>query len=148
MWRSTYCGTDSSCTLPYAGARRIINLTVENLEWKELIVSLIYPILTPHLECVSFFSLFLFIGYFLYLHFKCYLLPQFPPSWKHPITSSLLLLLWGRTFPLIDAWQDHLLLPMQLEPCVLLCRWLSPWKFFLWEVLPTSSFCGELSLVF
>ena len=31
-------------------------------------------------------SFFFFIGYFLYLHFKCY--PGFPPSGKHPITSK------------------------------------------------------------
>jgi hypothetical protein len=70
----------------------------------------------------------------------------FSPSQKHPITSSLPLLLWGcsstptptstsppliplhwgfyaafigpRTSPPIDAWQGHPLLHMQLEPCV------------------------------
>jgi hypothetical protein len=35
------------------------------------------------------------IRYFLYLHFKCYPLSRFPSSWKPPIPSSLLLLLWG-----------------------------------------------------
>jgi hypothetical protein len=28
----------------------------------------------------------------------------------------------------IDAWQGHPLLHMQLDPCVLLCLWLSPWE--------------------
>jgi hypothetical protein len=35
----------------------------------------------------------IFYGYFIYLHFKHYLLSRFPPSQKHPITSSCLLLL-------------------------------------------------------
>ena len=86
---------------------------------------------------------FFLIVYFLYLHFKCYPLSQFPPN-----PSSLPLILWGcsstqppptttppyislycgiypafigpRTSPSIDAWQGHPLLHMQLEPCVLL----------------------------
>jgi hypothetical protein len=84
--------------------------------------------------------------------------PRFLPSWKHPITSSLSLLLWGcsyihsststsspsnplywgiyeafigpRTSPPTDAWQGQLLLSKQLEPCLLLCWWLSPWEFW------------------
>ena len=90
---------------------------------------------------IFFFSPFFFIGYFLYLHYKCYPLPQF--SSKLTIPSFLPLLLWGpsptllptptspplnsptlghRTFtrpmasPLTDAWQGHLLLHMWLEP--------------------------------
>jgi hypothetical protein len=105
-----------------------------------------------------FLSFFLFIGYFLYLHFKCYPVFRFPPSLTHPITSSLPLLLWGcsstypptptslpsislywdiywtfivpRTFPSIDAWEDHPLLHMKLEPCILLCWWLSSWELW------------------
>jgi hypothetical protein len=39
------------------------------------------------------------------------------------------------TSPPIDAWQGHPLLHMQLEPCVLLCWWLSPWVFWgIWLV--------------
>jgi hypothetical protein len=102
----------------------------------------------------------LFIGYFLYWHFKSYPLSRFAPSRKPPTPSSLPLLLWGcssthpptptflpsiplardiygafigtRPSPPIDAWQGHPLLHMQLEPCVLLGCWLSPWE--LWEV--------------
>jgi hypothetical protein len=83
-------------------------------------------------------------------------LPGFPPSRTHPITSSLSLILWGcssthpptptslpsiplpwdiyraflgpRTSTSIDAWQGQPMLHMQLEPCVLLCWWLSPWE--------------------
>jgi hypothetical protein len=97
-----------------------------------------------------------FSGYFLYLHFKYYTLSQHPPFQKPPIQSFLPLLLWGcscthpptlsslpsislhwgvyqafigpRTSPPIDAWQGHPLLHMQLEPCVLLGWWLSPWE--------------------
>ena len=83
------------------------------------------------------FSFLFLIGYFLYLHFKCY-----PPSQFPPIPSSLLLLLWGcspthppssslswhsptvghgafigpRASPPNDAQQDNPLLHMQLEP--------------------------------
>ena len=62
----------------------------------------------------------------------------------HPRTHShfppLDLLYWGiywafirpRTSPSIDAWLGHPLLHMQLEPCLLLCWWLSSWE--LWRV--------------
>jgi hypothetical protein len=96
-----------------------------------------------------FFSFF--IGYVIYLHFKCYPLPQFhPTSQKPPLSSPLLLcgcsstyspspscpripyqtFIGPRTSPPTDAWQDHPLLHIQLEPCVLLCWWLSPRKFW------------------
>ena len=114
-------------------------------------------------------------GYYYYYYYYYYLLviffiyitnvipfPGFPPSWKYPITSSLLLFLWQcyfthppaptskpsiplhwgiywafigpRTSPPIDAWQGHPLLHMQLQPCVLLCWWLSPWLVGDWLV--------------
>jgi hypothetical protein len=104
-------------------------------------------------------NLFIFIGYFLYLHFKCFLV-SLPPSRKHPTTSSHPLLLWRcssthpptptslpliplhwgiyrafigpRTSPPTDSWQDHSLLHLQLEPCVLLGWWLSPWELWGW----------------
>jgi hypothetical protein len=109
---------------------------------------------------------FLFIGYFLYLHFKCYPLSQSHPPQKLLTPSLLPLLLWGcspthppnptslpsiplhwgiyrafigpRTSPPIDAWQGHPLLHMHLEPCVLLGWWLSPWELWLVDavVLP------------
>jgi hypothetical protein len=81
-----------------------------------------------------------------------------PPSKISPVLSSLPLLLWGcssthpssptslpliplhcgsyaafigpRSFPPVDAWQGHPLLHMQLEPCVLLGWWLSPWELW------------------
>jgi hypothetical protein len=49
----------------------------------------------------------------------------------------LIPLYWGiyrafirpRTSSSIDVWQAHSLLHLQLEPCVLLCWWFSPWVF-------------------
>jgi hypothetical protein len=40
------------------------------------------------------FMLSRFIGYFIYLHFKCYALSRFAPQ-KPPIPSTFLLFLWG-----------------------------------------------------
>lgn len=108
----------------------------------------------------SFFFFFFFLKLdisFIYIS-NVIPFPGFPPSWKHPIPSSLPLLLWGysfthpltptslpliplhwgiyrafvrpRTTPPIDAWQGHPLLQMQLEPCVHLCWWLSLWEFW------------------
>jgi hypothetical protein len=59
-----------------------------------------------------------------------------PPT--HPLPPPLLPLHWGiyqafigpRTSLPIDAWQGHPLLHMQLEPCVLLGWWFSPWEFW------------------
>jgi hypothetical protein len=34
-----------------------------------------------------------------------------------------------KTSPPIDDWQGHPPLHMQLEPCVVLGWWLSPWEF-------------------
>jgi hypothetical protein len=110
------------------------------------------------LMAITFFLLFFFIGYFLYLHFKCYTLSQFPTLLEtpyhilcppasmrvflHPPTHShfptCISLHWGiyqgfirpRTFPSIDAWQGCPLLCLQLGPCVLLCWCLSPWEFW------------------
>jgi hypothetical protein len=107
--------------------------------------------------CMFFFII---IGYFLYLHFKCYPLSRFPLSQKPPSSSPLPLLLCGcssthpptptsppliplhwriyrafigpRTSSSIDDWQGHHLLHMQLEPCVLFGWWFSPWE--LWGV--------------
>jgi hypothetical protein len=99
------------------------------------------------------------IEYFIYLHFRCNPLSQFP-LWKPFISSSLPLLLWrcsptlpptpaspswqsstlGHTGPMgslpICAWKGHPLLHMQLEvwvaPCVLFGWLFSPWQ--LWWV--------------
>jgi hypothetical protein len=113
----------------------------------------------PSLLWSDFFFLFIFTGYFLYLHFKCYPISRSPPRpppeipypilptpaymrvFPHPpthppipISQSSVPLYWGiykafigpRTSPPTDTWQGHLLQHMQLEPCVLLCGWLSP----------------------
>jgi hypothetical protein len=103
------------------------------------------------------FPCFSFIGYFLYLHFNCYPLSQFP-LWKPPIPSPLILILWGcspthpptpasqpshsptlghraftgpRTSSPTDVQQGHPLLHMWLElwvpPCVLFGWWFSRW---------------------
>jgi hypothetical protein len=119
----------------------------------------LFPISFFFLVC-SFIHVNFLIEYFLYLHFKSYLLSQFPSLPENPITCSLTLLLWvcSSTYPLTptslpsiplnwgiywafigprtssptDAWQGHHLLHMQLEPCVLHCWWLSPWE--LWGI--------------
>jgi hypothetical protein len=118
---------------------------------------------SPHVDqIVFFFSLeqtkFIFIAYFLYLHFKCYSFPRFSLQ-KNYMPSPIHLLLWGcsnthnstsaspfsnsptlehQTFTgpraslLINSWQDHALLHMWLEPwiplCVLFGWWFSPWE--------------------
>jgi hypothetical protein len=88
-----------------------------------------------------------FIGYFIYLHLKCYPLFWFPLL-KAPISSPLHLLLWRhspthpptlasplwhyptlghwsfrgpRVPPPIDSWKGHPLLHMLLEPWVVPC---------------------------
>ena len=101
-----------------------------------------------------------FIGYFLYLHFKCYSLSRFPLQ-KPPIPPLFPMLLWGcllphppththlpalafpytgtlslpRTKGLSCHWcQSDPLLHMRLEPwippCVLFGWWLSSWEFW------------------
>ena len=108
----------------------------------------------------------------IHLHFKCYPICLFLPSQTPRIPSTLLLwecspthsytpaslslipqhwniyqtFIEPRTFAPIDAWQGHPLLYTQLEPCVLLGWWLSPWElwgsaclillFFLWDGKP------------
>ena len=109
-----------------------------------------------HLDCHMVIRSFLKIGYFLYLHFKCYTLS--PSLWNplclpsspcfcegvHPPISTFLpshsLTLRHRTFTgswdssPINTWQGHPLLHMQLEPwvppCVLLGWWLNFWEFW------------------
>jgi hypothetical protein len=94
----------------------------------------------------SSFSFFFFIGYLIYLHFKCYPLSQFipqkPPS--HPPSSCFCDGVPPPTYPLlppvpytrasslIDAQHSHPLLHIWLEPwvspCVLLGWWFRPWE--------------------
>jgi hypothetical protein len=99
---------------------------------------------------------FSLIRYFLYLHFKCYPLSQFPPSpetpypiltppasmrvFQHPPTNSYLPTLSSRTlghllsFHRTKDLSSHSCLTRPssatyaAEPCVLLCSWLSPWE--------------------
>jgi hypothetical protein len=115
---------------------------------------------------LCFFSFFFFIRYFLYLHFKCYLLSWFP-LWKPPITtapppadqathSCFPVLAFPYTGALtrprasspIDVQQGHPLLHMQLEPwvppCVLFGWWFSPWE--LWGLLVGSYFVPPMGL--
>jgi hypothetical protein len=94
--------------------------------------------------------LFFLIGYFLYLHFKCYPLswfslqnpstpsplplltnPPTPTSWPwHSPTLELRAFTGPRASPPIDDRLGHLLLLMQLEPwvppCMLFGWWFSP----------------------
>jgi hypothetical protein len=107
---------------------------------------------------ILFSPIFSFIGYFLYLYFKCCLVSRFPFQ-QLPNQCSLPLLLWGcfpihppnpaspqwhsptlghraftglRASPSIDAQQGHPLLHMQLKPWVPPCElsglWFSPWE--------------------
>jgi len=78
-------------------------------------------------QIISIFSCcFIFIGYFIYLHFKCYAL-----SWLHlqkPSTpSSLPLLLWGcsTTHPSIDFELNTLAFPYTGTPSLLKTKSLS-----------------------
>jgi hypothetical protein len=52
-------------------------------------------------------------------------LPLIPLHWG--IYRSFI---WPRTSPPIHAWQNDLLLYMQLNPCVLFSWWLSPWELW------------------
>jgi hypothetical protein len=52
------------------------------------------------------------------------------PALNSPTLGNLLSLHRTRTSPPINSWQGHPLLHMQLEPCVILCWWLSPWEFW------------------
>jgi hypothetical protein len=116
-----------------------------------------------YLTNISYFELqydqfifYLFIGYFLYLHFKCYSLFQSSPQnflchppplasmrvYPHPPTPDSppwhfpTLGHWvftgQRTSPPIDDQQGHPLLHLWLEPwvppCVLFGWWHSPWE--------------------
>jgi len=111
------------------------------------------------LLCFFFPFLFILIGYFMYLHFKCYPLPPslipLPPSpcfyEDAPIltsTPSHSPRLWKRAFkgprasPFTDAGQCYTLLHMCLEPwvpsCVLIGWWFSPqelWGFWLVDIV-------------
>ena len=52
------------------------------------------------------------------------------PTLNSPTLGHLSVFIGPRTSPPIDAWQGHLLLHIQLEPCVLLDWWLSPWELW------------------
>jgi hypothetical protein len=105
--------------------------------------------------CYAFFNLkFLLYIFFIYIS-NVTSFPGFPPSWKPTISFSLPLLLWWysstypfthshlpilnfptlgylsslhRTKDLSSHWQGHPLLHIRLDPCILLCWWLSPWE--------------------
>jgi hypothetical protein len=96
---------------------------------------------------VHVFFLFL-VGYFIYLHFKCYPSSQFPFH-KPPIPSLLPLPLWGCSpiHPPTHSCLSSLVFPFPLSsslprtkglpshwshwyPCVLFGWWFSPWEFF------------------
>jgi hypothetical protein len=107
------------------------------------------------LSCLSFF---LFYWVFSLLKFQM-LSPFSVPShlpfpWFHegvppliqplPLPPPQIPLHWGiyqaftgsRTSPPIVAWQGHPFLHVQLEPCIRLCWWLSPWE--LWGIWLTD----------
>jgi hypothetical protein len=101
-------------------------------------------------------AFFFFVGYFLCLHFKWYILSwlplQKPPtlllltnartptSWPwHSTTQGHRVFTGWRTSHHIDDWQGHPLLYMWLEPWipprVLFGWWFSPWEFWgIWLV--------------
>ena len=72
-----YVGSETANSHPVAWTVSILN--TESLPWVR----------------TDFFFFFLFIGYFLYLHFKCYPLSQFPSLLETPYHIHFLLLLWG-----------------------------------------------------
>ena len=111
--------------------------------------------------CTSHIT-FLFDIFFIYIS-NVIPFSSFPPSWKHPITSSYPVPIWGcsstdppthtsppliplywgiylafigpRTSTSIDACQGHPLLHIQLESCVLLYWWVIPLEFWgIWLV--------------
>jgi hypothetical protein len=73
---------------------------------------------------------------FLHYHPHSHLPTLYSPTLRHLSIS-----IGPRTSPPIDSWQGHRLLHMQLEPCVLLCWWLSPWEF--WECLVGWYYCSS-----
>jgi hypothetical protein len=115
---------------------------------------------------ISFLLLFkIFIGYSLYLHFKCYPFSWFP-LWKPPIWTPLHLLLWGcfpthhpilaspvwcfttlehlafkgtKASPFTDVQQGPALVRIWLEPwtypCVLFGWWFRPWEIYLVDIV-------------
>jgi hypothetical protein len=115
-------------------------------------------VLGPTTLFLLFFFHFWIFPLFIFQVLSLFLVSPLVPR-KYPIPTSLPMLLWGcsythpptpdsltlhsptlghwafigpRTFPSIDAWQDHPLLHMQLEPCVLFGWWFSPWE--LWGI--------------
>lgn len=135
-----------------------------------LIPMLVWTLIVPHPIIprhffpffIEYYINFSFSGMFSLVTFQILSIPfpSFPPSRKHPIISSLPLLLWGcssihpptptsllsiplhwgiyrafigpRTSPPIDAWEGHHLLHMGPESSVLLGWLISPWE--LWRV--------------
>jgi hypothetical protein len=119
------------------------------LAWPVVIIMIAISTCFCYSASSSFFLLAIF---FIYISNIIPFPSSPPPSQKHPITSSLPLLLWGcssthlptptslpsiplhwgiyhaftgpRASPPTDDWQDQPLLHMQLEPCVLLGWWL------------------------
>jgi hypothetical protein len=101
-----------------------------------------------------------FIGYFIYLHFKCYPISQYPQNPSIPFPSSCFYegvhlpthpptpafvpshfpilghqVFIGPRASSIDSQQDHPLLHIVLElwvtPSELLCWWFRPWELWL-----------------
>jgi hypothetical protein len=99
--------------------------------------------------CCLFWFWFCFWGKLIFSLYTFQMLSPFPVlpphlplllwgcSFTYPPTPTSPSLHWGinwafnrpRASPSIDAWQAHPLQHMQLEPCALLCQWLSPWEF-------------------
>jgi hypothetical protein len=88
--------------------------------------------------------IFIFIGYFIYLYFKCYPLPEFhsaTPLYTLLHSTTPASLPWHsstftgpRASHSIDVQQGHPLLQKRLEswvsPCVLFGWWFSPWELW------------------
>jgi len=109
----------------------------------------IFPMRFVHVD----FSFLIFLGYFVYLHFKCYPPSPLPyvlsqPAWGHshphlptptpmPYHSPTLgkrAFIGPRVFPPIDARQCHPSLHMWLEswvpPYALIGWWFNPWELW------------------
>jgi hypothetical protein len=82
--------------------KTLLNHSLANWTMPHLSIVLISLLCLALFYSKFFFS---FIGYFLYLHFKCYFLSS-SPLWKPPIPCALPLPLWGcsQTHPLTTTF--------------------------------------------
>jgi hypothetical protein len=95
---------------------------------------MLFPFLIPHPQKPASSLLFLLWGYSPNNPSTLSSLPTHSPTMGHGA------LMGPKASSLIDAWQGHPLLCMQLDPwvppCVFLCWWFRPWELWLVDVVP------------